>query len=364
MNPWALVFFSLLLASPAQAHPLDLAVLNLSASGKQIDARLEMNPGIAAQLLKIDLNDLPSKLSANSSALYQLTLGESKLSLAQTPCTWNGTNPISVTIENPQLLIVHAQATCAFESGAFSLELPYLRKLIPTYRLMYMAKINGNENVGDADPARPEIEFALTRVEPSLGRFIGMGIEHIGVAPNQWSDSRGIHLPYGMDHILFVFALMLSCASVLELFKTVTGFTLGHTISLALASFGFIQVSGRYIEALIALTIAYVAAQSIFKTHIRHTWKVTIGIGMVHGLGFAAALADLNLRPLKLVEAVLGFNVGVELGQAAIVVLFFYLIQRLRKQGGLGIWALRGMSFLIFLAATKWFIERAFPGVI
>jgi len=358
-----LVFLPLvlgLLSLGALAHPLDLALLNLSSSGKEIDLRLEMNPGIAANLLGVDLESLPGILNERAKTLYEVTLGEATLSLAHLPCLWSNANPLQVTIENSQLLVIHAKATCVRDAGELNLSLPYLKKMIPTYRLMYMAKINGNENVGDADFAHSSIEFAMTRSEPTFSRFVSMGIEHIGVSPEQWWNGRSFHLPYGMDHILFVFALMLCCTSWLTLLKTVSGFTLGHTFSLAVATFGVIQVSGRLIEALIALTIAFVAGESFFNKDYKNNWKITIGIGMIHGLGFAVALSDLHLETWGLIRAIIGFNLGVELGQAVIVALFFYGLRRLKLRRGKSAWILNVFSAAVFLIASRWFLMRVF----
>ena len=98
---------------------------------------------------------------------------------------------------------------------------------------------------------------------PSFGRFVAMGVEHIGNHRNQWFDSSHFHFPEGIDHILFVLALLLAGGSLLSAFKTVSGFTIGHSITLALATFGLVHVPSRIVESAIALSIAIVAVESL-----------------------------------------------------------------------------------------------------
>lgn len=193
-----------------------------------------------------------------------------------------------------------------------------------------------------------------------FSRFIAMGMKHIGVTPDQWIDSSSVHLPAGIDHILFVVALLLTGGGLLNLLKTVTGFTVGHTISLALASYGFVQFSGRYIEAAIALTIALVALQSILYESAKHRWKMSVGIGLIHGLGFTFALASLHLNSEGLIKSILGFNLGVEIGQGIIIAAVFPLLYLLMKWIPRHRLIFKLASAIIFCVSSYWFVQRGF----
>ncbi len=123
--------------------------------------------------------------------------------------------------------------------------------------------------------------------------------------------------------------------------KTVTGFTIGHSITLSLAALGLVRLPARLIESAIALTIAYVAAEDLAKelTHkkVRPRWQIAMAFGLIHGFGFARALSDLHLPRSRLLSALVGFNLGVELGQEVVVLIvapllwLLYRIPRVRR---------------------------------
>jgi len=352
-------FAALCLVNRAQAHPLDLGLLNLIGDGNKIHARLELNPAAGARLLKTEVKALtPDVLSSKSGELFRITIGEEQMTLDRAPCVWG--SPTTAKIENPQLLSFEADAICPQSQGRLELAVPFLKNLDTTYRLLAMTRLNGVEHVGGADPLHPLLTFSLEEVSYGFAHFAWMGIEHIGVVPSEWHNNEGYHLPYGMDHILYVIALLLCGGTLMGFLRTITGFTLGHTTSLALVSFGLIRVTGSWIEASIALSIAFIAATALLKHQIKHRSLVTFGIGLVHGLGFANALMGLHLNTMGLLRAVIGFNVGVELGQAAIVLasvpfLFYFSRHDLAKRRAVPI-----LSGIIILVSLRWFVLRAF----
>lgn len=143
-----------------------------------------------------------------------------------------------------------------------------------------------------------------------LRAYAGLGIEHIAT---------------GFDHLLFVFGLLLLARGTRQLVATVTAFTLGHSVTLSLAALGFVSFPSGPIELVIALTILTLALelarrpphpQSLLR---RRPWLVAAGFGLLHGLGFAGALAEVGLPQQEIPLALLAFNVGIELGQLAFV---------------------------------------------
>ena len=123
-----------------------------------------------------------------------------------------------------------------------------------------------------------------------------MGIAHIGATPEEWWGPEGFHLPEGIDHILFLLALILAGGTLGQMVKTATGFTVGHSITLAAGSLGLVAFPQRVVESAIALSIAYVAAETFFIKTPRDRWKMAAAFGLIHGLGFASALGELNLE--------------------------------------------------------------------
>lgn len=150
------------------------------------------------------------------------------------------------------------------------------------------------------------------------GSFFPLGIEHILT---------------GYDHLLFLIALILCGGSLVQLLKIVTAFTLAHSVTLALAALDVITLPGALVESVIALSIAYVAAENLLpKFAISRRWTVSFLFGLVHGFGFSSVLREIGLPKENLVLALLNFNLGVEAGQAAVVLLVLPLLLALRRK--------------------------------
>ena len=147
----------------------------------------------------------------------------------------------------------------------------------------------------------------------SFMSYIPVGFDHI--------------LPKGLDHILFVLGLFFLSIHLRPLIWQVSAFTLAHTVTLALGALGLVNVPGSIVEPLIAASIVYVAVENIFARGLTK-WRpaVIFGFGLLHGLGFASVLGDFGLPEDQFVPALIGFNVGVELGQLTVIALAFILI--------------------------------------
>ncbi|WP_417518732.1 HupE/UreJ family protein [Minwuia sp.] len=170
-----------------------------------------------------------------------------------------------------------------------------------------------------------------------------------------------IHIvPKGLDHILFVLGLFLLSRNMRPLLVQVTTFTVAHSITLALSLYGVLELPASIVEPLIALSIAYVAIENIFMSRLS-PWRpfVVFGFGLLHGLGFAGVLTDLGLPRGEFVEALIGFNIGVEAGQLAVILAAFLAV---------GIWGIPEktyrrvvvipISLVIALIGLYWTFER------
>jgi hypothetical protein len=167
------------------------------------------------------------------------------------------------------------------------------------------------------------------------------------------------HIFLGYDHLMFLLALVAVGGGLRNLVKIVTAFTLAHSLTLCLAALEVVSLPGRLIEAGIALSIAYVAVENFWIERSDHRWMLTFAFGLVHGFGFANVLRDLGLPTRGLVASLLSFNVGVEIGQVAIVGLVFPLVLWLNRQAFQRRVVL-GLSAVILLFGVGWFIERVF----
>ncbi|MBI1397926.1 MAG: hypothetical protein GC151_18285 [Betaproteobacteria bacterium] len=176
------------------------------------------------------------------------------------------------------------------------------------------------------------------------GSFFPMGVEHILT---------------GYDHLLFLLALMLRGGNLWSLLKIVTAFTIAHSITLALAALDIVTLPSRLVEATIALSIAYVAAENLFlRKAASHRWAVSFLFGLVHGFGFSSVLRNLGLPREGLIWSLLNFNLGVETGQAAAILVALPALIWIRRSK----WENRVitvLSAIVLVVGLVLFVDRA-----
>ena len=189
------------------------------------------------------------------------------------------------------------------------------------------------------------------------------------------------HIWIGFDHILFLLSLLLPAVgtwqkqpagqvrwqpvqrlrdAVWDVLRIVTAFTVAHSITLSLATLGLVSLPSRLVESVIAASVVLAALNNVWPLFQGRRWSVAFAFGLIHGFGFASVLADLGLPQDALALALVGFNVGVELGQLAIVVAFLPLAFVLRDSAFYRRAVLVAGSLLIAAIALAWFLERAF----
>ncbi|HEV3032387.1 MAG TPA: HupE/UreJ family protein [Polyangia bacterium] len=168
------------------------------------------------------------------------------------------------------------------------------------------------------------------------------------------------HILGGLDHVLFVVALISVVASWRQLAMVVTSFTAAHSITLALGALDLVRLSPRVVEPLIAVTILYVALENVLRGEPRSRLGITFGFGLVHGFGFSSVLRDLGLSRAHLLPVLLGFNLGVETGQLLIVAPLAPFVWWLRRRTGAYPRFRLGVNACVALAAAFWFIQRLF----
>lgn len=249
----------------------------------------------------------------------------------------------SATPDGGEIATVHARWECAAEPWRVSIDFPAAR--LPA----------GHQHAAELRWGALTKPKVLTREDPSASiapddapvpgffAFVPMGVRHIAT---------------GWDHMLFLVALLFVRARARSIALTVTAFTLAHSITLALAATGTFVPSPRWVEPAIALSVAYVGAENLFVKNGEGRWRVTFPFGLVHGFGFAGALAEIELPRRALAGALAGFNVGVELGQLVVVAIAWPVLHRLWRVPAFEKRAARGLSILVAVIGIVWFIAR------
>lgn len=173
--------------------------------------------------------------------------------------------------------------------------------------------------------------------------FIFLGIEHIIT---------------GYDHLLFVLCLIIPAAITFgRVVEVITAFTLGHSITLGLATLGIVSLPERLVEPAIAMSIIFVAVANLLKWETKNRWIVTLLFGLIHGFGFAGILQEMELSRSTIASSLLFFNVGVEIGQIAVIALAFPLLVLFKRYKRFPVFV-SVSSVSIITIGLVWFIQR------
>ncbi len=203
-------------------------------------------------------------------------------------------------------------------------------------------------------PSQPWVEVAATQTRwQVMGTYVVEGIRHI---------------LFGADHLLFVLGLLLLVGNRWMLVKTVTAFTIAHSVTLAVATFGIADIPALPLNALIALSILFLGPEIVrvwrgqTSFTIRHPWVVAFAFGLLHGFGFATAMTGAGLPRQDLPLALLSFNIGVELGQLAFVALVLALERSFRVlQMNWPRWVQLLPGYMVGSLGAFWTIQRVAP---
>jgi hypothetical protein len=235
--------------------------------------------------------------------------------------------------------------------------------LDPTHRGLLRIEQSGGSLTAVLGPDAPQREFTLgdtSRISQFVD-YLREGVWHIWI---------------GFDHILFLISLLLPAVltrapggwrpthgfgpAFWDVFRIVTSFTVAHSITLSLAALSVIELPSRLVESAIALSVVLAALNNIYVLVVGRRWMVAFGFGLIHGFGFASVLMDLGLPTDSLLLALIGFNLGVEAGQLAIVSVFLPLAYLLRRSWLYQRLLFGGGSVAVALVAVVWLFERAF----
>ena len=330
----------------------------MKESGSDIAVTLDLNPSVAAKYLGVSLTSLTLPVvESGAPQLLAKTLSQTTLTAGNAPCTWSAPRGEL----HAQAVRLDATLSCP-SATALSWKFNFVHgtELPSTFQVLVKADLNGTEHLYTADALHDSLILSRQPAsQTGFMRFCLMGIEHIGAVPSEWGWPNSFHFPDGIDHILFLLGLILAGGSLTELVKTATGFTFGHSVTLAIATLGILRLPSRMVESCIALSIAYVAAEILFTKRPRPRWRIAAAFGLVHGFGFAAALMTLDLNRAEMAKALVGFNCGVEVGQIILITLLAPCVALLRRSFLKG-YAVMAAAGGIFVTGAYWFVQRAF----
>ena len=261
--------------------------------------------------------------------------------------------PIQTTVERYQLAdetTVRLDLLYRFAGDVTTIDITSTLDAITQPNHRHLMSVTSGRFTHEAilDLDRPTATFDTTGGSSYLrtfGSFLRLGVEHIFT---------------GYDHLAFLVGLLIATGSFRSLVKIVTSFTVAHSITLALATFDAVVLPTRVTESLIALSIAYVAAENLLRSRAIERYRITFLFGLVHGFGFSTILRQMQLPRRNLALSLFSFNAGVELGQLLFVAIVFPMMMYLAASA----WQNRirsAVSFGIVCLSVYWFVQRAFP---
>lgn len=367
-----LAALSMLLAtSVALAHKPSDSYLALDVKGKQVSGQWD-----------IALRDLDMAIGLDADGNGELTWDEVKArhpaiaayALSRLALSGQDGKPCPLTVSEHLIddhsdgayAVLRLNATCAVDVDTLGVDYKLLFDIDPQHKGLLKLSHDGATSTAIFTPEAPRQQLAVAGASRwrQFGDYVRHGVWHIWI---------------GFDHILFLLSLLLPAvlvfgagtgsvrtwqggasfrAAFIDVLKIVTAFTLAHSITLSLAVLGVLSVPSRVVESAIALSVVLAALNNIWPLFQRRRAVAAFAFGLIHGFGFASVLLDLGLPASSLLLSLVGFNVGVELGQLAIVAVFLPLAFMARNSTFYRKVVLVGGSALIFAIAMVWLLER------
>lgn len=365
---WIRIFISglLLLALPVLAHKASDSYLTLQVQGDQVLGQWD-----------IALRDIDFALGLDSDGNGDINWGELRArhadiaawALSALTLERGGTCPLQVTQHqiddhtDGTYAVLQLAGQCPTPEGALGVHYRLLFDQDALHRGLLRLELDGLTRSAVFAPDTTRQSFAAGEVShlTQFGQFFIQGIWHIWI---------------GFDHILFLLSLLLPVvlirqaghwhavgrfgAALREVLWVVTSFTAAHSITLSLAALGYVSLPSRLVESAIAVSVVLAALNNLTPLISQRRWMVAFGFGLIHGFGFASVLAELGLPQQTLVLSLVGFNLGVETGQLAVVAAFLPLIYGLRHTAFYRQVIFKGGSLLTMAIALVWLTERVF----
>lgn len=357
----------LLIAPFVQAHKSSDSYINLKVDNNKITVRWDIALRDLEYALTLDQNEdgaiTWSELRSHYQTIADYTFKHLQINPDNNECQRNE-GPLQVDHNSDgAYAILNFKLNCQSPIDHLNINYQFLFDLDPTHRGLLQIS-NGQQDqfiIFSPENFQSRVDFQQSGHWLTFSQFVGEGIWHIWI---------------GYDHILFLLCLLLPSVvrktksgwrsnpsfinTLLQVGKVVTAFTVAHSLTLGLAVFDWVHLPSRWVESAIALSVILAAINNLYPFFSERVWLVAFAFGLIHGFGFASVLGDLDLTLANQGVSLFGFNLGVEIGQLAIVLLFlpgafflakFRFYQRIVLPTG---------SHAIILLATLWFLQRAF----
>ena len=364
---WTVFIVALLFAVGSQAHHASGSYLSLKLDGQSMTGQWDIALLDLERVIGLDADGdgiiTRSEVEAQRAEIERYGLSRLRLEVDDVESPLRITGLLVDTFSDGEYGILHFGVDCTAAPKELKIDYRALFDIDARHRGLLRLECGGRVQTAVFSPDKPTQQFALA--VPSQARqflaFVNDGAWHI------WG---------GFDHILFLLALLLPSVlkrgpdgwrvvdqfrpTLVTVVKVVTAFTVAHSITLTLATLGLLRLPGRLVEPTIAVSVIVAALNNIRPIFSERGWIVAFCFGLVHGFGFASALFDLGLAGGTLALALVGFNLGVEAGQLAIVAVFVPPAFAWRNS-----WVYRELTFrfgsvVIVLLAATWMVERVF----
>jgi hydrogenase/urease accessory protein HupE len=333
---------ALLFSAAASAHQNTVSYSELEVRGRAVEGTLRFSLADLRTQIQLEPPRLPLP------ALAKLVLQPFTLRAGGKLCALQ---PLAAEMEGGDGVLLRASWLCDEPVEELVVRVGFLESF-PIGHVHLSRIAFGPREISQraAQAGEPSFEVRRSRsVAAEAWRFLLLGIGHIFT---------------GYDHIAFLIGLLLLGGTLLELVKIVTAFTVAHSFTLALAALDVFAPSPRLVEPLIAASIVYVGVENLWALRtsraasaLRHRWMITFAFGLVHGFGFASVLRELELPRAVLATGLVSFNLGVEVGQVAIVLLAVPLLRRLRKLPAFS----PALSACVSVLGAFWLVQRVLP---
>ncbi|MEU7803987.1 HupE/UreJ family protein [Micromonospora arborensis] len=358
-----------LVAVPAQAHVRTTSVaVDLRSQSDGVTAVVDVEYDVLARLLSLDGALSPDAVSGHDVATEVPTevrrgaldvhasdvaayVGE-RLRLSRSSIGCTAEDDARVELADSGAVRVALAYDCP-ASGALTVRSDIFRVsdgVIDDTTTMVAYDIGGRRGAMLLDSARTSVTVGRTDLLSEIPRFVRLGAEH---------------LLFGLDHVLFLLALLLGAKRLRDVVEVATAFTVAHSVTLVLAAVGWVSVPGWIVEPLIALSIAFVAVDNLLSPRSSHRLPVVFGFGLLHGLGFAGAISVDGPLSVSTLADLVSFNVGIELVQLTIIGLAFPGLLFLRRAATTPVAArvltLGTVAATVAVAGAGlvWFVERS-----
>ncbi|MBD2214831.1 HupE/UreJ family protein [Nostoc linckia FACHB-104] len=344
------LLLSIAWANPSQAHWADLAVAEIAVDKTQTAMTLTFPTGLVASADDNRDGQLSGEEVIKHQTELEKILGD-RIRLVNEQgqtgvVTVAASNNLPPNIQSNANTHSNLELTYTWKQAVTALTINYDLFLpnVPTALCLATVIQGGQTQNLVFTPEKHEFALINSSVWQQVSSFVLLGVEHI---------------LSGYDHVLFLISLLMVGGGLGYLLKVVTAFTVSHSVTLSLAVLNIVTLPVQFVESAIALTIVYVALENFWRKNVRGRWLLTFAFGLIHGLGFAGVLKEINIPQGNLAISLASFNIGVEIGQLAIVLTTFFILSALRKQP----WELnfrRSVSACIIVISLFWFVQRAF----